>query len=364
MQTASRARPTRLHHNKHMHPSSRHRAQGTHRYRAIKPCEGICRTARGATYATSSRRRRVNRTNSLTHALTHRVNRAKLESARDIENLIDRLIVEISRQQKGLRHHYSYNVVRTAILDKRLRKWRRKTIRSLVKTCPMHILRPLNTTLKNNFRTLVESMEKAPLRTEQAYKTRQAHHKSGIHNAPVFYVEQQENNQCGRHSVNAYYQSPVLKLHNKYEEMDIQDIYNEMVAIEERRRNPQPLVIFRYLLTEVEGHTHQVAYEKPTPTCFDDMPVNKMILTMPSHHVCFMKDDEGDWYLLDSLRKRAKKMKPSEYISRQRVHYSREDILQHCQTEERPNIAVICEDKGQDYPNLDVVNNRPVLSRR
>ena len=371
MQTASTIGLTRQRHSRHLHPAPKCQRYRKHSSRAVKHCESCRHTPRGAVFSTptSPCHRGDNHITPLIAALNNRINQAKLTAEPDIENLIDRLMEDISLQGREINQYYGCNTPIREVLNRQLTKWRRRTIHALKGTYSSNILESLNTAMKNNFSVLIKSMEvippdslvttkdRAPPCVKDSVKNNRARHKKGTHGQTKFYVEKQQHGQCGRHSINAYYRKPVLKLHNKYENMEIQEIYNEMVTIEKRRKNPRPLVIFRYLLTEVD----RFAYEKPTPTCFDEMPVRKMILTMPNHHVCFRRNSQGDWYLLDSLQGSPKKMAPSEYINSHRKRYSSSEILRHNQTEDHPNIAVICEDKGQDYPHLDVVNNRPVL---
>ena len=379
MLAASRASTTRPHHGNPPHPASRTRTRSKHSHRDVVSREASHHVPRGTARPASTPHRRVSPMDTVTKALTNRVNSATLTTRQNRDALVINLIQDIHRLQKELSKHYSCDTVMLAILEGRLDEWQKRTIGSLKKTLSRADVRQLQASLRENFQNAIAAMEAnqshlvtktvqphavkevnpppptesinpsptateaspprdvsepgkkksssaAPRRTHSPRKKRRSH-VSKKHRKPRFYLEQQEGAQCGRHAINAFYQKAMLPNRHRFHNMFVDCIYKQMQEIEKLKGKNRPLICMEHALIEREtdSNGNELFYTRPTPMFFDDMPVKRMVLSVASHHVCFFKHNE-DWYLLDSQNRGAVKMTPSAYINARRRHYSAQQL--------------------------------------
>ena len=382
MLAESQTHTTRAHHSRHPHSASKHRARGKHSHRSVVPYEGALHTPQGHTRTDATHNRRVDPVDSLTATLTHKVSTAKLESKEERKELVNTLVQDINQQQKELRQYYSSHSVMVAILEGRLRKWRKRTVRSLTKTLPSDAVQHLRTSLRKGFKNTIASIEANPSHTATpiTHNTQNKPHTPQKRKSPKFYLETQEAAQCGRHAINAFYQKDILPYRNRFNNMYTDAMYKQMQEIEKLKGKNRQLLFLEHNLigSETDKNDDEIYYSCPTPEFFDDMPIKRMVLSMAGHHVCFFRYN-NEWHLLDSLRNRSVKMLPSAYIEAHRQHYSQQQLeemtKQHRERKtckrckknrEKPNgksckkhtqhngftnslIHVICWEKGQKY---------------
>ncbi|MTI15323.1 hypothetical protein [Sansalvadorimonas verongulae] len=257
------------------------------------------------------------------------INTEELVTRRDVDDLLEKLMRQMSLHQQKLVSRFPGRVARDKAIRHVFRHLKKTAATAFERRCFPEVLERMNVALKDNRNSLILSLANArPAPRPQTQEHREQN----------FFVERQQGLQCGRHAINAFYQKRVLRNQPEFEYMEALQMLRRMQEIEVLEGTHRPLVMHQYhLIVHERGHRHRM----PTPKCFDDLSCNRLTLTMEGHHVCFARGTDGEWYLLDSLKShRARRVKPSSYIRSHRRVHSKKTVLQ------RPGVvtvAVICQ---------------------
>lgn len=419
MLTESRTHTTRTHHSSPPHSAPKHRARGKHGHRSVVPHKGTRHTHRGHTHP-AVHRRRVSHMDRLTTALTNRVKSATLTTQQGRGALVNNLVQDINQQKKELRKYYSCDAVMLAILEGRLDEWLKRTVRSLKKTLSRADLRQLQASLQESFQHTIASMEvtqphivttpdrpraiketdplrnveeanpthtvteetpprdahetgetSKPTTTPRAHKPRKKRRSraSKKHRGPKFYLEEQEEAQCGRHAINMFYQKDVLPYRRRFNGMCTYNMQAQMHEVEKLKGKNRNIVLLNYQLTDSveDAYGNKIYYDIDTPRCVDELPIKRMLLSAGGHHVCFFKYKK-EWYLLNSQNSQAVKMTPSAYIDASRRHHSQQELNQmerkhkeskicrHCKKSKKNPSALKCKSHEEEGPTSSSVH--------
>lgn len=277
----------------------------------------------------------------------------------NVELVLDQVMETLSDVQDSLAGVYPHSRDRARCLSNFLQGWQNRfAIRLQSSGLPEADQQAIKNHLSMNLSVLLGSMDVRSVVSVSDKGFGDLPHLPSINPAnveapgarpiPPFYMQRQEGAQCGRHAANMFFGFDLLASEPGFENIRNDLLFNRMKEADPCAGSRAPLVmldssLFGYDVDFTSGCSEKYV-RKPVPDSLDDLP-GDFVLVAGGHYVCFRKDDNGQWYLLDSVASQPRAMKPSVYLGQ---------IFNNLRVNGRTypesiagKISVICRDPGQ-----------------
>ncbi|OED48116.1 hypothetical protein ACH42_02595 [Endozoicomonas sp. (ex Bugula neritina AB1)] len=228
-------------------------------------------------------------------------------------NGMDQLMWALSHKQDDLSQFYSDSTERSQILASFLQDWQARFHEKLQSS---EIPKADADLIFEHFKITMNVMLKSMIDDSRPSITNPLGDQQ-----PGFYMEQQVGLQCGRHAANAFFGQPLMESTDLFQNVDSEILFEQMQSVV----NSQPHVreggrLVKLRLDRFEGQdggnhfSKSINQKRPVLESLDQINRN-FILLADGHYVCFKKDDNNQWWVLDSLRYPFMvAMNPSNYI--------------------------------------------------